>query len=54
MDGHGWINGGPLELGGDTTKTEDVYNALRAAVGIGGPRRCHLVVPTRAGKLNHA
>ena len=37
MGGLGWMNGGPLELGGETTKTEDVYTALRAAVGIGGP-----------------
>lgn len=36
MAGLGWMNGGPLEVGGDTTKTQDVYAALRAAVGVGG------------------
>ena len=36
MGGLGWINGASLELGGDSTKTENVYAALRAAVGIGG------------------
>jgi hypothetical protein len=26
----------PLELGGNTYRTEDIYNALRSAVGVGG------------------
>lgn len=31
--GLGWQNGLPLELGGGTSRTEDIYNALRGALG---------------------
>ncbi len=36
MSGLGWENELPLDLGGGTTRTEDVYAALRSAVGQGG------------------
>lgn len=36
MPGFGWSNAFPLELGGQTSHIEDVYAALRAAVGKGG------------------
>lgn len=32
----GWANAFPLELGGQTSHIENVYNALRSAVGRGG------------------
>jgi hypothetical protein len=36
MGGLGWENTLPLSLGGDASKTEEIYSALRAAVGSGG------------------
>jgi hypothetical protein len=36
MGGLGWQNTLPLNLGGDPSKTEEIYSALRAAVGKGG------------------
>lgn len=37
MGGLGWGNAFPLELGGGPTEIEQIYDALRAAVGTGGP-----------------
>lgn len=36
MSGLGWSNPLPLSIGGGTSKTEDVYSALRSAIGVGG------------------
>lgn len=36
MGGIGWHNAAPFQVGGGTTAAEDVYRAMRAAVGIGG------------------
>lgn len=36
MGGYGWHNGFPFEYGGGETVDEEVYNALRSAVGKGG------------------
>ena len=36
MGGFGWHNGWPFEWGGGETEDEEMYNALRNAVGVGG------------------
>jgi hypothetical protein len=36
MSGLGWIAGLPLEVGGDSSRAEAIYRALRSAVGKGG------------------